>query len=110
MPHDTMAHQEWSVPFGQTRAVSRRDAIRSGLATLGLAAASQTATASAPRPSAAAIDARCASPKKYSMKKSINLWAFPYEFKPEPEAGEGAGGSEVVVGRGKEEAFESAWA
>ena len=78
MPHDTMAHQEWSVPFGQTRAVSRRDAIRSGLATLGLAAASQTATASAPRPSAAAIDARCASPKKYSMKKSINLWAFPY--------------------------------
>lgn len=78
MPHDTMAHPEWSVPFGQTRVVSRRDAIRSGLATLGLAAASQTATASAPRPSAAASDARCASPKKYSMKKSINLWAFPY--------------------------------
>jgi hexulose-6-phosphate isomerase len=52
---------------------SRRDLLLSGLA-LG-------ATALAPHLPAAErteADARRASPKPYAMKKSINLWAFPY--------------------------------
>ncbi|MSR65927.1 MAG: sugar phosphate isomerase/epimerase [Pedosphaera sp.] len=55
--------------------VTRRTAISSALAAAGGAAAfvnSSTAqTKSSP-------DARRASPKRFDMKKSINLWAFPY--------------------------------
>ncbi len=53
---------------------TRRDALKS-------AAILAAATALAPRAQAAespASDARRASPKRYAMKKSINLWAFPY--------------------------------
>jgi hexulose-6-phosphate isomerase len=53
-------------PFG----VTRRQLLTAGLAAAG-AAALGTA-------SAAAADARRASAKRYAMKKSINLWAFPY--------------------------------
>jgi hexulose-6-phosphate isomerase len=52
--------------------ITRRDAIRSSLAAAGGAALP-------PAPSAAdGPDPRRASPKRYDMKKSINLWAFPY--------------------------------
>src|SRR5262245_29981242 len=50
--------------------VSRRTAICSALAAAVLPAA--------PVARAAGADARRASPKRYDMKKSINLWAFPY--------------------------------
>jgi L-ribulose-5-phosphate 3-epimerase len=60
--------------------MSRRTAIRSTLAMAGAAAVgpdSRFAEANPPE-AANAPDARKASPKPYSMKKSINLWAFPY--------------------------------
>src|SRR5947209_4421968 len=59
-------------PVPPSRPVSRRAALCSALATAGAAA---TAAGAAPitKP-----DPRRASPKRYDMKKSINLWAFPY--------------------------------
>ena len=56
-----------------TSAVSRRAAIGSALAAAGAAVLPGAAVAHAAGP-----DARRASPKRYEMKKSINLWAFPY--------------------------------
>lgn len=54
--------------------ISRRAAIKSTLAVAGAAALGTSACAAeTPKP-----DARRASPKRYEMKKSINLWAFPY--------------------------------
>ena len=64
-------------PFGQNRQLSRRDAITIGLATLGGAASASTGAASAAQKTDT-VDDRRASPKQYSMRKSINLWAFPY--------------------------------
>src|SRR5947208_10032052 len=55
-------------------AVPRRDALKTGLAALGGAALASKAAAQSP----AAADDRRASPRRYDMKKSINLWAFPY--------------------------------
>lgn len=60
-------------PFGvEPGRLSRRAALK---ATLGGAAALALPAAG---PSAQAADDRRASPKRYAMKKSINLWAFPY--------------------------------
>jgi L-ribulose-5-phosphate 3-epimerase len=56
--------------------ITRRSALRTSVA--GAVAAvvpAASAAAGAPEPQA---DARRASPKRYNMKKSINLWAFPY--------------------------------
>ena len=62
--------------------INRRSAIRSTLAatvaTSGLSAAAHSRAA----PDAA--DPRRASPKTYRMKKSINLWAFPYPQRMTP--------------------------
>ncbi|MGV3484959.1 MAG: sugar phosphate isomerase/epimerase family protein [Planctomycetaceae bacterium] len=76
MPHD---------PFAQNRSISRRDAIFSGIATTMAAAAVSAGTqAVAQAPAATNIaqtqtaDERRASAKRFSMRKSINLWAFPY--------------------------------
>src|SRR5262245_15776413 len=55
--------------------ISRRAALKTTLAAAGAAALGTRAIA-AERP--ASPDARRASPKRYDMKKSINLWAFPY--------------------------------
>src|SRR4051812_5558672 len=52
-------------------AVSRRAALGTALAAAG--AALTPAAAADARP-----DPRRASPKRYDLKKSINLWAFPY--------------------------------
>ncbi len=57
---------------GSQSVLSRRDAIKSALTVAGAAALSGASL------SAAETDARRASPKRYDMKKSINLWAFPY--------------------------------
>lgn len=67
----------FAVPFGQNRQLSRRDAIKIGLATFG-GAASATAVAAIAAEKSEKVDDRRASPKQYSMRKSINLWAFPY--------------------------------
>ncbi|MCC9600664.1 sugar phosphate isomerase/epimerase [Stieleria sp. JC731] len=79
--------ENYCLPLGQNRKVSRRDAIVAGIA--GTAAASVTANSLAHaqdstseasdnhnnRPNA---DDRKAATKRYAAKKSINLWAFPY--------------------------------
>jgi L-ribulose-5-phosphate 3-epimerase len=57
--------------------LSRREALKSTLAAAGAAGtvllAAEGASAQSPKP-----DARRVSPRHYDMKKSINLWAFPY--------------------------------
>jgi L-ribulose-5-phosphate 3-epimerase len=52
--------------------IDRRTALKSAAAAAGLAATGAVAAAE-PK-----TDPRRASPKRYAMKKSINLWAFPY--------------------------------
>ena len=65
-------------------AVSRRAIMRSGAALGSAAVAGATAAAFGQagdprdRGAAAAPDARVRSVKRYTMKKSINMWAFPY--------------------------------
>src|SRR5438270_6902654 len=54
--------------------ITRRTALQSALAAGGAAALAGAANAAQP----AQADARRASPRRYAMKKSINLWAFPY--------------------------------
>lgn len=58
-----------------TSVLSRRDVIKSSLAAVGAAAFAVSSDAAEP---ARKPDPRRASPKRYDMKKSINLWAFPY--------------------------------
>lgn len=65
-------------PPGQSaaqRGLSRRQALQ---ATVLAAGAAAVRGASIQAAEAATPDARRASPKRYAMKKSINLWAFPY--------------------------------
>ncbi len=57
-------------------AMTRRSALQSALAAGGTAALADPAGADQAQPAPA--DARRASPRRYTMKKSINLWAFPY--------------------------------
>ena len=57
-------------------AVTRRGALQSALAAGGTAAFAGTASAGPAQQPAA--DPRRASPRRFAMKKSINLWAFPY--------------------------------
>jgi hexulose-6-phosphate isomerase len=59
--------------------ITRRAAISRALAAAGGAAAFAQSIVPAAEPVLA--DARRASPKRYDMKKSINLWAFPYPEK-----------------------------
>jgi hexulose-6-phosphate isomerase len=61
-------------PHADAPRIDRRDAILSALAAGAVLSAGQEASAApAERP-----DPRRASPRRYDMKKSINLWAFPY--------------------------------
>src|SRR6266511_2680521 len=62
-------------PESDENVVSRRTAIMSTIAAAGLTAFGPDALLGAPGPKP---DSRRASPKRYDMKKSINLWAFPY--------------------------------
>lgn len=57
--------------------MTRRAAIGSAVAAVGAAAASAAPVADTPG-SSRQPDARRSSTKRYDMKKSINLWAFPY--------------------------------
>jgi L-ribulose-5-phosphate 3-epimerase len=60
--------------------MTRREALRTSLAAAGSAAIATTAVseANAAPGTGGAGDERRASARRYSMKKSINLWAFPY--------------------------------
>jgi hexulose-6-phosphate isomerase len=63
-------------PYQEVSLVTRRTALRSALAAAGtaaLASAAPAADAPTTRP-----DPRRASVRRFDMKKSINLWAFPY--------------------------------
>jgi L-ribulose-5-phosphate 3-epimerase len=54
-------------------AITRRTILQTALASGGAAALTNSAESSQ-----APADARRSSPRRYAMKKSINLWAFPY--------------------------------
>ncbi|HWB01489.1 MAG TPA: sugar phosphate isomerase/epimerase family protein [Verrucomicrobiales bacterium] len=65
-------------PFGiEPGVLTRRGALKSALFAAGASLAAG-ATAAAQTPAKPAADDRRGSPKKYNVKKSINLWAFPY--------------------------------
>ena len=59
----------------QENPITRRTALQSAVAIGGAAAIASAADASQAQPQP---DARRQSPRRYNMKKSINLWAFPY--------------------------------
>jgi L-ribulose-5-phosphate 3-epimerase len=64
-----------------TSPINRRDALRTTVAAAGAAAVAPRGASAQDRPGAGAAasgDARQSSPKRYRMRKSINLWAFPY--------------------------------
>jgi hexulose-6-phosphate isomerase len=61
-------------PEPEDNRITRRTALRSALGAAGVATLASTGGA-APQTKP---DPRRASPKRYDMKKSINLWAFPY--------------------------------
>ena len=69
-------------PFARNRTVSRRDALMSGLAIAATAgntfAADDDARPTDSGTTDQADDKRRQSPKRFSFRKSINLWAFPY--------------------------------
>ena len=67
--------QQHGLPPGHT-CVPRRDVIKTVLASAG--AASLAAGGVLAGPEGRTPDPRKGSPKRYDMKKSINLWAFPY--------------------------------
>lgn len=74
-------HPAFSMPLAQNKRVDRRDALKAGIAMVGGAAALASAAGStrgAEPVAIAPVDDRRASPQRYAMKKSINLWAFPY--------------------------------
>jgi L-ribulose-5-phosphate 3-epimerase len=63
-------------PMG-TAPVSRRTALQSALAAVGVAGLAGTSDGQDEN-AHSSPDTRRMSPKRYAMKKSINLWAFPY--------------------------------
>jgi L-ribulose-5-phosphate 3-epimerase len=70
-------------PFAQNRSISRRDAILSGLSATAAATAlaSGSAGAATATPAVESLsqgDERAYASTRYAMRKSINLWAFPY--------------------------------
>ena len=70
----------WGTPDNADNAFSRRSAFKMAMAATGLAAtgaATQPKAQPGPTPKPAP-DPRRAATKRYGMKKSINLWAFPY--------------------------------
>ena len=66
----------WGNPEHSVNSFSRRSAFKMAIGATGLAAAGSNQTIAKEKP-----DPRKSSPKKFSMKKSINLWAFPYPDK-----------------------------
>ena len=73
-PSQTSISAEPNSETADLHAVSRRDAIK----TLAAAGATALGVASVKGAEESKPDLRRVSPKRYAMKKSINLWAFPY--------------------------------
>jgi hexulose-6-phosphate isomerase len=69
------AHSSASRQTVTSCAISRRDALKASLATVGLSALAFEPVRAADH---SKPDPRRGSPKRYDMLKSINLWAFPY--------------------------------
>lgn len=69
-----------SPPGRESDGITRRDALRASLASLGLSALAfePSLARAAQAGNAPAPDARRGATRRYAMKKSINLWAFPY--------------------------------
>lgn len=65
-------------PLQASSSITRRDAMLSTLAVAGASAFISQTDAAEP---AASTDSRKSAGKRYDMKKSINLWAFPYPDK-----------------------------
>jgi L-ribulose-5-phosphate 3-epimerase len=63
-------------PIADDNPISRRTVLQSALAAG--SAAALAGSADAAQNQSAQADARRSSPRRYAMKKSINLWAFPY--------------------------------
>ena len=66
-----------TAPWGIPQDISRRSALKLAMGVSGISAAATVSAQNTPT-SSRQPDARSASPKRYNMKKSINLWAFPY--------------------------------
>ncbi|MFT4640626.1 MAG: L-ribulose-5-phosphate 3-epimerase [Verrucomicrobiales bacterium] len=71
-------NQDFPRPASFCGSLDRRAALKSMATLSGVTALATTVATGADEPSAASNDERKASPKRYKMKKSINLWAFPY--------------------------------
>src|SRR2546423_5906027 len=67
--------RELNIESADQHSVSRRDAIKTTLAAAG---ATALGVSSAKGAEESKPDPRRVSTKRYAMKKSINLWAFPY--------------------------------
>lgn len=72
-----------NISFAQTRSVSRRELLALSVVAAAAGLHSTTSTAQSSEnaqedESGRKADDRRASPKQYKMRKSINLWAFPY--------------------------------
>lgn len=76
------AADRFALPWGQNKPLDRRDWLRALALGGGALALAPGATAGADEPATspagAAVDERRQSPRRYGLKKSINLWAFPY--------------------------------
>ncbi|SFI96310.1 sugar phosphate isomerase/epimerase family protein [Planctomicrobium piriforme] len=68
---------DFALPLAQNCRISRREILQASLSACGALALTQSAAAAEPV-SSQKIDDRKFSPKAYKVKKSINLWAFPY--------------------------------
>ena len=66
----------WGNPEQSVKSFSRRSAFKMAMGATGLAAVSTNNTIAQTK-----SDPRKSSPKQFAMKKSINLWAFPYPDK-----------------------------
>jgi L-ribulose-5-phosphate 3-epimerase len=69
-----------NITLGQTRPVNRRQVLSLSLASVAAATGLAGPAHAAQQPGSEPVtaDDRRASPKRYKMRKSINLWAFPY--------------------------------
>ena len=78
-------HGPWPVPPGactpDSEPLSRRSLISSAVAAAGAAALTAGVGNAQEEPAKRHADARRSSPRRHKMKKSINLWAFPYPDK-----------------------------
>ena len=74
-PMKTKLTPPWGTSDSQSHGISRRTALKLAMGMAGVTAAGKATPAVAAAPGK---DPRRAATRRYKMKKSINLWAFPY--------------------------------